>query len=199
MGKNNSGKRKKKSEKKDGNTTPSSKRQRASKTPSPTKAPDAAPESVGSDVKFMTNEQLEKCSKQANRYQKQQKPTEREVRERQARNFIDKHSTTMKLEIRNGMFPFVSDVSLSKDGGKIKCYRNQINHNTICSKLSNEMTNNFLGNPIGADLTGKVHEKAMGTDMLCLLTYNTNVSSDAMAKFLHIEERRICPTNFYDL
>ena len=77
MGKKNSGKRKKKSEKKDGNTTPSSKRQRASKTPSQTKAPDAAPESVGSDVKFMTNEQLEKCSKQANRYQKQQKPTDR--------------------------------------------------------------------------------------------------------------------------
>ena len=70
MGKNNSGKRKKKSEKKDGNTTPSSKRQRAAKTPSPTKAPDAAPESVGSDVKFMTNKQLEKCSKQANKYQK---------------------------------------------------------------------------------------------------------------------------------
>ena len=199
MGKNDSGKRKKKAGKTGSNTTtPSSKRRRKAKTPSPTKPPDAAPDSVGADVKFMTNKQLEKYSQQANESQKQQKPTDLEVRERQARDFIEEHSNTMKLDIRNCMFPWVSDVSLSNDG-KIICYRNQINHNSISSKLANEITNNFLGNPIGADLSGKVHEKAMGIDMSCLLTYNTTVSSNAMAKCLHIEGRRIRPPDFYNL
>ena len=199
MGKNDSRKRTKKSGKKGSNTTtPSSKKRRTSTTPSPTKPPDAAPELVGSYVKFMTNKQLERFSKQANEYQKQQKPTDLEVRERQAREFIEKYSNTMKLDIRNCMIPWVSDVSLSKDG-KIFCYRNQMNHNSISSKLANEITNNFLGNPIGADLSGKVHERAMGIDMSCLLTYNTNVSSNAMAKCLHIEGRRICPNNVYNL
>ena len=59
-----------------------------------------------------------------------------------------------------------------------------MNHNSITSDLSNKMTNNFLGNPIGADLSGKVHAKDMGTDMLCFLTYNDKVSNNAMSKTL---------------
>ena len=57
-----------------------------------------------------------------------------------------------------------------------------MNHNSITSYLANEITNNFLSNPIGADLSGKVHAKNMGTDMSCFLTYNDKVSNNAMVK-----------------
>ena len=51
-----------------------------------------------------------------------------------------------------------------------------MNHNSITSDLANEITNNFLNNPIGADLRGKVHAKDMGSDMICFFTYNNKVS-----------------------
>ena len=114
----------------------------------------------------MPNKQLERCSRVATKKLMKQQPADLELHEKKAREFIETNSAEMKLEVRNCMFPWVSDVGLS-DNGKIFCYRNQMNHNSITSRLANEITNNFLGNPIGADLSGKVHAKAMGIDMSC--------------------------------
>ena len=57
-----------------------------------------------------------------------------------------------------------------------------MNHNSISPTLSNEITNNFLSNPIGTDLRGKVHAKDMGTDMTYFLTYNDKVSMTQYSK-----------------
>ena len=51
-----------------------------------------------------------------------------------------------------------------------------MNHNTVSTSLSNEIRDNFLGNPIGADLNGKINDLNMGADMKCILAYNTMVS-----------------------
>ena len=51
-----------------------------------------------------------------------------------------------------------------------------MSHNAISSDLSNEIANNFLANPLRADLRGKVHAQDMGTDMVCFLTHNSEVS-----------------------
>ena len=59
-------------------------------------------------------------------------------------------------------------------------------------KLSNEITNNFLGNPIPADLKGKVHAKDMGTDMICFLTYNNKVSVNTVLKIFTICKNFSC-------
>ena len=74
------------------------------------------------------------------------------------------------------MWPFVSEVMLSDDGNTVHLIRNEVNHNTISLSLSNEITNNFLGNPIEANRGDKLHDPNMGTDMKCILTYNTKVS-----------------------
>ncbi len=96
----------------------------------------------------------------------------------------------MHVKVCNGMWPFVSDVGLSEDG-KISFYRTQMNHNGISSDLANKITNNFLGNPISADLTDKVYSKDVGSDMVCLLTYNTKVSVNTMLKFFTICGKKI--------
>ena len=74
------------------------------------------------------------------------------------------------------MWPFVSKVTLSSDGTTVHLMRNEVNQNTISPSLSNEITNNFLGNPIGANRGDKLHDPTMGTDMKCFLTYNAKVS-----------------------
>ena len=78
--------------------------------------------------------------------------------------------------VSNSMWPFVSKVTLSNDGNAVHLMRNEVNHNTISPSLSNEITNNFLGNPIGANRGDKLHDPTMGTDMKCILTYNAKVS-----------------------
>ena len=78
----------------------------------------------------------------------------------------------------------MSVVSLADDDN-IYFYRNQVNHNAISSNLSNEITNNFLGNPIRADLKGKVHGKDIGTDMICFLKYNNKVSVKTALENFH--------------
>ena len=55
--------------------------------------------------------------------------------------------------------------------------RNQVNHNHVSQNLVNEITNNFFGNPITADLSDKIHGQDMGRDMECLLTWNDKVNS----------------------
>ena len=98
------------------------------------------------------------------------------------------------------MWPWVSEVEYSEDEDKIHLLRNEVNHNTVLPSLSNEITNNFLGNPLRADLTGKIHECIMGNDMKFILTCNTVASMplllwffshfvkkiEKMASFLHV-------------
>ncbi len=50
-----------------------------------------------------------------------------------------------------------------------------VNHNHMKKKVAHEITNNILGNPIHVDFTQKFHKPNMGTDVHCLLTYNTKV------------------------
>ena len=126
-------------------------------------------------MKFLPNERLEKYSKYAKKQRKNQPCVDLERCEREARDVVENNSVLMHVEVCNGMWPWLSDVSLADDGN-IYLYRNQINHNAISPDLSNEITNNFLGNPLRADLKGKVHAKDMGTDMTCFLTHNNKVS-----------------------
>ena len=60
-----------------------------------------------------------------------------------------------------------------------------MNHNAISSNLSNKITNNFLDNPIRADLKGKVHSNDMGSDMTCFLTYNKDVRVNTVLENLY--------------
>ena len=73
------------------------------------------------------------------------------------------------------MWPYASECSLSDDEEEIFFYRNQVNHNAVGPAIANEITNNFLNNPINADLSGKMHFRNMGGDMNCLLAWNDKV------------------------
>ena len=105
--------------------------------------------------------------------------TEDKLTETNAKRIFETNSTSLNVEINNSMWPFTSECYLEKDGDKsmIVFMRNQVNHNSVRQKLANEITNNFLGNPITADLTGKTHDKNMGHDIECLLAHNDKVNS----------------------
>ena len=77
------------------------------------------------------------------------------------------------------MWAFLSNCHIEKDEDEctIIFMRNQVNHNHVSQNLANEIINNFLGNPIMADLTGKTHDQDMGRDIECLLTWNNKVNS----------------------
>ena len=47
-----------------------------------------------------------------------------------------------------------------------------MNHNCVSPPITSEIINNFLGNPIDADRTGKLYDRTMGSDMYLLLTSN---------------------------
>jgi hypothetical protein len=133
------------------------------------------PPSVGSGVKFIPVAKMEKFSEAAQKKLASKTCEGNELKEREARKMVEENSNLMQVEVRNGMWPWLSEVSLDSDGN-IYFYRNQVNHNAISPNLSNEITNNFLNNPLCADLKGKVHSRSMGTDMICFLTYNDEVS-----------------------
>ena len=105
--------------------------------------------------------------------------TENERIETVALETISKHSSQIEVNVNNSMWPFVSECNITelKDKEVITFTRNQVNHNHVNPNLANEITNNFLGNPINADLSGKTHKKSMGGDMKCLLTWNKLVNS----------------------
>ena len=107
------------------------------------------------------------------------KLTENERIETVALEIISKHSSQIEVNVNNSMWPFVSECNITelKDEEAITFTRNQVNHNHVNPNLANEITNNFLGNPINADLSGKTHKKSMGNDMKCLLTCNQLVNS----------------------
>ena len=62
-----------------------------------------------------------------------------------------------------------------------------MNHNTVGPAIANEITNNFLNNPINADLSGKMHLRNMGGDMNCLLAWNDKVN--AWSEILHFVKK----------
>ena len=134
----------------------------------------STPSSVASNVKWLTPEKQKKLKgvkKQEN------KLTEVEEIETTALATIQANSTATSLKVHNSMWPFASECELADDEEEIFFYRNQVNHNAIGPAIANEITNNFLNNPINADLTGKVHTRNMGGDMNCLLAWNKKVNA----------------------
>ena len=119
---------------------------------------------------------LEQYSKEAKESKEQFKPGNEERKGKEAKLIIAEKTKRIPLDVSNSMWPFVSEVALSEDGNTVHLVRNEVNHNTISPSLSNEITNNFLGNPIGANRGDKLHDPTMGTDMKCILTYNEKVS-----------------------
>ena len=99
-----------------------------------------------------------------------------EQKERDAIEMVEKSCKGFKIVVSNCMWPYVSEVMLSKDENTVHLIRNEVNHNTISKPLTNEITNNYADNPILADLNGKIHNRSMGDDMTCILTHNTLVS-----------------------
>ena len=83
--------------------------------------------------------------------------TEDQLTDTNAKRIFETNLTLLHVEINNGMWPFTSECYVEKDKDKrfIVLVRNQVNHNSVSQNLANEITNNFLGNPITADLTGK--------------------------------------------
>ena len=160
--------------------------QRAKDIPPTGNAKVKTPTSVGSDMKFLPNERLEKYSQDTVKKLASQPCAGYEIKEREAREMVEANFNLMRMKVCNGMWPFLSDVSLSEDGN-IPFYRIQINHNAISSNLTNEITNNYLRNPMRADFKGKVHAKDMESNMTCFLTYNNKVSVKTILK------------NFYNL
>ena len=158
-------------------TSKGKKRKKRTQTTPPTGNPlPRTPPSIGSHMSFPTKKKLEHYSQSAAKNLREKKIVGYELKERTARKMVKNHSNETHLEVSNGMLPWMSELGLSDDNKTIFLYRNKMNHNTISPNLSNEITNNFLDNPIRADLKGKVHSKDMGSDMTCILTYNTKVS-----------------------
>ena len=83
-------------------------------------------------------------------------------------------STT--VTVNNTMWLFLCECERAVGSGDIVFLRVPVNHNCVNSKVALEITNNILGNPVRANLKDKFHEPNMGTDMHCLMTYNTKVS-----------------------
>ena len=119
---------------------------------------------------------LESCMKKAKKTHSTIKPGQEEQNERDARQNVVDNCKSCKLEVRNGMWPWISEIMWDETEKKIKLLRNRVNHNTVSPTLSNEITNNLLGNIAGADLDGKIYDRSMGEDMKCILTYNTQVN-----------------------
>ena len=119
---------------------------------------------------------LNRIMKKAKKTHSAIKPGREEKNERDARQLVAINCKKDKLEVRNGMWPWTSDMTWDEQKQKIKLIRNQVNHNTVSPSLSNEIANNYLDNIAGADLHGKIYDPSMGGDMKCILTHNTKVN-----------------------
>ena len=147
-------------------------------TPSPFAASKQkpTPSSVASNAKFISPQKREKIM---NLKSVSHQLTENKLIDTSAGRIFDTNSTELQVEINNSMWAFLSDCYSERDGDKcmVIFMSNQVNHKHVSQNLANEITNNFLGNPITADLTGKTHDKDMGHDIECLLVYNDKVNS----------------------
>ena len=78
------------------------------------------------------------------------------------------------LNVHNGIWPFLTEVSLNDDG-EIVLHRTPANHNLLSPQLAREITNNIYKNPILASLNDITYDESIGTDIQCILTYNEKV------------------------
>ena len=180
-------KKKKKAGRSPTSSTKKKKKRRRKGSPSSatkTKAQVKTPTSVASGVNFLPDDQLEQFSEDAKKKLADKKCVGNELKERNARQMVEDFSASTQVQVRNGIWPWISDVSIDADDN-IVFHRNKMNHNATSPALSNEITNNFLGNPIGTDLKGKVHKSNMGADMTCFLTYNNKVCVLTMHASFH--------------
>ena len=139
---------------------------------------------------------LEKYSKKAKETLNVIKPGNEEQKERDARQKVVDNCKNFKLEVSNSMWAWLSEMMYSEKTKKIHLLRTQANHNTVSPSLSNEITNNLLGNIVGAGLSSKIHDRGMGNDMKCILTYNTKVSVPLFLFFLYfVKKIKIIFTN----
>lgn len=92
---------------------------------------------------------------------KKESPVDLTPHERKVRNFIETNSTTTRLEVRNCMIPWLSHAGANMNDEIII----PDNYYSVSSRLLDEITNDFNGNPIGAELNGKAHGKELGSDM----------------------------------
>ena len=134
----------------------------------------STPSSVASNIKFLSASKQNKLKKMK---KKENKLTETEQTEMEAIATIDANSMVVGLDVRRDMWPFTADVDCVEGQDEIFILRNQANHNSVGPSAANEITNNFLDNPINANLTGKVYPRNMGDDMKCLLTWNEKVNA----------------------
>ena len=93
-----------------------------------------------------------------------------------ALNLFKRTTKSTTVTVNNTMWLFLSECERVEGSDSIVFLRVPVNHNCVNSKIAHEITNNILGNPVHADLANKFHEPNMGTDMHCVLTYNTKVS-----------------------
>ena len=89
---------------------------------------------------------------------------------------FNKTTKSTTITVNNTMWLFLCECERAEGSGDIVFLRVPVNHNCVNSKVAHEITNNILGNPVRANLKDKFHEPNMGTDMHCLMTYNTKVS-----------------------
>jgi len=89
---------------------------------------------------------------------------------------FNKTTKSTTITVNNTMWLFLCECERAEGSDDIVFLRVPVNHNCVNSKVAHEITNNILGNPVRADLKDKFHEPNMGTDMHCLMTYNTKVS-----------------------
>ena len=106
----------------------------------------------------------------------EQKLTEVEEIETKALAIINSNTKSTRLDVHRSMWAFAAECECTGDEEEIFFQRCQVNHNCVAPPIANEITNNFLGNPINADQTGKVYECSMGGDMHCLFTCNEEVN-----------------------
>ena len=155
------------------------------KTPPRPRTNKGRPPTPKSLVASTHKKDLEQWSREAKESKEQFQPGNEEKKGREAKRMIAEKTKQLQLRVSNSMWPFVSELTLSKDGNTVHLVCNEVNHNTISPGLSNEITNNFLGNPIGANRGDKLHDPTMGTNMKCILTYNAKVST-SFRKRIHI-------------
>ena len=107
----------------------------------------------------------------------EQKLTEVEEIETTALAIINSNTKSTRLDVHRSMWAFAAECECRGDEEEIFFQRCQVNHNCVAPPIANEITNNFLNNPINADLSGKMHPRNMGGDMNCLLAWNDKVNN----------------------
>ena len=160
-----------KKQKPSGRKTPTKKQQKRS--PSSAGINAGTPSSVASGIQFFTPEKQKELKEVK---MQEQKLTEVEEIETKALAIINSNTKSTRLDVHRSMWAFAAECECRGDEEEIFFQRCQVNHNCVAPPIANEITNNFLGNPINADQTGKVYECSMGGDMHCLFTCNDEVN-----------------------